>query len=335
MRTTRILAVTIAVLLVAGLPLPGCASNAPSVRPAAVAGSFYPADAKKLEAAVKAFLADAIPPRGERPIAIVAPHAGYVFSGQIAADAWRQAMGYPVDVIVILGTNHTAAPFDGVSIFQRDGYQTPLGVAKIDRNVADALVAADRAFAYRPDAHVKEHSEEVQIPFAQVVFPQAKIVTAIVGTQDLAMTERFGKALAKALDGKRALIVASSDLSHYPSYDDAVATDRATLKAFAAMDAAAIAGSANAQMKAGRASLVTCACGEGPVLAAIAAARALGAKRGVVVSYANSGDTLAGDRDRVVGYGAVMFTAGAGGTDTKALERLPAAGKTAPLGEKE
>ena len=158
------------------------------------------------------------------------------------------------------------------------------------------------------------------MPFVQVLFPKAKIVTAIVGRQDLTLAIRFGQALARVLKGRKALVVASSDLSHYPPYSDAVAADRATLTAVASLDAKAASESIARQMKTGCPGLETCACGEGAILAAMVAAKAMGATRGRVLSYANSGDTAIGERDRVVGYGAVVFTAGAGGTDTAALD---------------
>jgi AmmeMemoRadiSam system protein B/AmmeMemoRadiSam system protein A len=329
---TRTHRIVLTAALATGIALPGCAAES-GVRQPAVAGAFYPADAKQLEAAVKGFLADAIPPKGERPIAIVAPHAGYIFSGQIAADAYRQAMGYPVDVVVILGTNHTVPQFDGVSVYQGTGYKTALGVARVDQEIAKALTAADITFAFRPEAHAKEHSEEVQIPFVQVAFPEAKIVTAVIGSSDAGLAARFGKVLARVLEGRKALIVASSDLSHYPTYADAVEVDRATLKAIASLDPTALTASIATQERKGRSNLVTCACGEAPILAAMSAARALGARRGIVVSYANSGDGVAGERDRVVGYGAVIFTAGNGGTDTKALDPHTVAPKSASLTE--
>ncbi len=316
--------------LATGITLPGCAAPA-DVRPPAVAGAFYPNDAKQLEGAVKGFLADAVPPKGERPIAIVAPHAGYVFSGQIAADAFSQAMPYPVDVVVILGTNHTTPPFDGVSVYQGAGYQTPLGVANVDQEIADALRAADNTFAFRAAVHAKEHSEEVQVPFVQIAFPKARIVTAVIGSSDPRLAARFGAVLGRVLKGRNALIVASSDLSHYPGYADAVMTDRATLRAVASLDPNALAAAIAAQERMARSNVVTCACGEGPILAAMNAARILGARRGVVVSYANSGDGLAGDSDRVVGYGAVVFTAGGGPTDVSALDPPVVAPKSASL----
>lgn len=315
------------------VPLLSVAASEPEdaiVRPPAVAGKFYPSDKAKLEGAVRAFLADALPARGERPLGLVVPHAGYLYSGQIAADAYKQAAGYDYDLVVLLGTNHTVAPFDSVSVFQGRGYGTPLGVAAVDQDVARRLMAS--GFTYKRDAHVTEHSEEVQVPFVQVLFPKAKIVTAVVGRPDLGLAARFGETLAKAVRDRKVLIVASSDLSHYPSHDEAAAADRATLRAIASLDPRAAAETIARTMASERPGLATCACGEGAILATMTAAKALGATRGIVVSYANSGDTAVGEQDRVVGYGAVAFTAGTGGADTRALAP-PAPTKTGDLAE--
>jgi len=142
-------------------------------------------------------------------------------------------------------------------------------------------------------------------------------VAAIVGTEDPATCARAGRALGRVLRGRDALVVASSDLSHYPAYDDARASDRAVLAAIAGLDPDRLAAAIAAQR--GRDALVTCACGEGAVRVAMAAARELGATHGIVVSAANSGDTSVGDRGRVVGYGAVALVAGPGAPDTAAL----------------
>ena len=315
-RTRAVLVLGLAVLAVTAM-----GAKHAGERPPAVAGQFYPADAGKLEAAVKAFLEDAVPPKGERPLALVVPHAGYVYSGQIAADAYRQAMGYDYDVVVILGTNHTRPGFDGVSVYTGTAYRTPLGAAPVDQDLAEALLAQDPRFTFDSRVHEKEHSVEVQVPFVQVAFPGVKILPAVVGTPDSALCARLGRALAAVLRGRRPLIVASSDLSHYPAYEDAVASDRAVLQAMVTLDGAALREAIRTQMERGRPGLVTCACGEGPILAAMEAARILGANRGIVVSYANSGDTALGNRGRVVGYGAVAFAAGTPGTDTDALIR--------------
>jgi len=157
--------------------------------------------------------------------------------------------------------------------------------------------------------HEQEHSVEVQVPFIQVLFPDAKIVPVVVGAPDAALCERFGQALGRALSGKKALIVASSDLSHYPSYEDARTVDLPILDAIPTLDLSRVQKSVQDAMGRGVANLHTGACGEGPIMAAMAAARAMGARGGKVISYANSGDIAIGDRSRVVGYGAVALTA--------------------------
>jgi AmmeMemoRadiSam system protein B/AmmeMemoRadiSam system protein A len=289
------------------------------IREPAVSGQFYPADPAMLRQAVERFLADAVPPGAGEPVALVAPHAGYIFSGQVAADAWRQAQGREIELVVLLGTNHTAAGFARIALHPGAGFRTPLGVAACDREAAEALAAADPDCVFDSAVHAREHSVEVQVPFAQHLFPKAKILPMVVGSSDPAVIERFGAALAKVLKGRKAIVVASSDLSHYPSAKDARTVDRKVLAAIAAFDPANLRTVIDKESSRGIRGLGTCACGESPVLAAMAAAKALGATRGVVVSYANSADVPMGEPDRVVGYGAVLFARGDGGTDTDAL----------------
>ena len=293
----------------------------PGIRQPAVAGQFYPGDAEKLTGAIGAYLASALPAGGERPVALIAPHAGYIYSGQICADAYVQARDHDYDLVVILGTNHTTGGFGKVSVYPGAGYKTPLGLAKIDQEIARALLAADPAIVFEPAVHQREHSVEVQVPFVQTVFPGVKIVTAIVGRPDPDLCARFGRVLAEVLAGRKALIVASTDFSHYPGYADGVSADSAVLAAVAQLDPQVVRATIREQMRAGRQELRTCACGEAPVLAALTAARELGATRGRVISYANSGDAAVGDPDRVVGYGAVVFDAAGGAADTRGLLR--------------
>jgi MEMO1 family protein len=313
-RAARLLAVLVLAVGCRG-DIGAAAEIGQGVREPAVAGQFYPADSRALNAALDAVLKDAVPPAREAPIAIVAPHAGYVYSGQIAADAWYQAVSYQYDTIVILGTNHTGVGFGRVGVFPGSGMRTPLGVAKVDQALAAALVKEDPDCVADAAMYTGEHSVEVQIPFAQRLFPTSSIVTAIVASDDAGVISRFGKTLGRLLAGRRALIVASSDLSHYPSWKDAVLADRRTLEAIASLDPDRVRSMAFAPPR-GAPNLVTCACGGAPVMAAMVAARALGATRGRVVSYANSGDLPIGEPDRVVGYGAVVFSAGSPGTDT-------------------
>lgn len=277
------------------------------VRSPAVAGQFYPSNPAHLKQAIQQYLRDAVATRVRQPVALVVPHAGYIYAGQIMADGYRQVQDLEPEVVVILGANHTEAGFQGISIWARGAYRTPLGDAAIDDGTAAALLAADAACNSEQRAHLREHSVEVQVPFVQTVFPRARIVPVVVGTPDHARCIRFGEALAAVLKGKRALVIASSDLAHFPAYEDARSVDRETLESMTRLDAGAFSARLQVLMGRGTRNLDTCACGEAPIMAAMTAAKALGAARGVIVSYGNSGDALVGDKSRVVGYGSVIM----------------------------
>ena len=257
----------LAILLATFLSL-GCFMMAQSgpgdpkaVRAPAVAGQYYPANAAQLKLAIQAYLESAVPARTERPIALVVPHAGYVYSAQIAADAFRQAAGHRYDLVVILAANHSAAGFNRISVYSGAGYRTPLGIAESDRAAAEALAREDSDCVLDQAAQANEHSVEVQVPFIQVLFPQAKIIPVIVGEADAAQAGRFAAALAKVLAGRRALVVASSDLSHYPSAGNAEVVDRRTLEAIASLDLASLSAAIRAQEARRIPNLSTCACG--------------------------------------------------------------------------
>ncbi|MGE5358958.1 MAG: AmmeMemoRadiSam system protein B [Bacteroidales bacterium] len=287
------------------------------------AGQFYPRSAATLRSALRAMMADALPPRPDRPVAIVVPHAGYIYSGQIAADAYRQASAHRYDTVVIVGTNHTDGGFRKVAILPGRSFKTPLGNAPIDDAFVAALMKADSDCVFDAAPHRAEHSVEVQVPFVQHLFPNARLVPIVVGRPDQAMCERLGRALASVAKDRSVLIVASSDLSHYPSADNASAVDRGTLETIASMDVQALYDREFGRQSAQVPELVTHACGSGPVMTAIAAARALGAARAVALSYANSADVAVGDPERVVGYGAVVFSAGGPSSDVSALKTPP------------
>jgi len=297
------------VLSCARLPGPMVLPSA-GVREPAFADQFYPADPVKLRAAIDGFLHDALPRPVTAPVAIVVPHAGYVFSGQIAADAYRVLKGACPDTVVILGANHTGRGYREMAVFAGAGFRTPLGTARIDTALASAIVQAGEGAVFDNAAHDGEHSVEVQVPFVQRSCPAATIVPIVVGEIGSEATTRFGRSLAHVLAGRRVVIVASSDLSHYPRQDTARDMDRRTLAAIASLDPARFTATIRRTMAAPPPNALTCACGEGAVRAAMEAARGLGATRGAVISYANSADTLAGQADRVVGYGAVVFEGG-------------------------
>jgi len=295
------------------------------IREPAVAGKFYPESAAKLRLAVEKFLQDAVPAKVKKPVAIIVPHAGYIYSGQICADGFKQVSNQNYDVIVILGTNHTSPNLQSIALYPGDGFRTPLGTVQVEKRIIAALLKETPTDCILDQsAHESEHSVEVMVPFIQVVFPKAKIVPIVVGSQDMYICTRFGQALAKVLKNKNALIVASSDLSHYPSQEDANIVDKETLAAIATLDPAVFRATVKSHMDKNIPNLSTSACGEAPIMAAMAAAKSLGASRGVIISYANSGDMSVGERSRVVGYGAVALTAD---NDKKEIS-LPA--KTTP-----
>ncbi len=300
-----------------------------AIRKPAAAGAFYAESPHWLTAGIKALRESAVAPFPGKPVAIISPHAGYIYSGQIAADAFNQAAGHDYDLVVLLGTNHTTAGFNGISIYAGKGYETPLGIAKIDKSVSMALLNADDRFIFLESVHQKEHSIEVQVPFVQLFFPNTPIVSAIVGTDDPGLCIRFGKILADVIKTRNALIVASTDLSHYPEYEDAVAVDRETIAAIVTMDISEMARTFGDPKKGRVKELYTRACGSAPVFAAVAASRAMGAHCARPVSYANSGDASIGDPSKVVGYAAMAFYPGkpcspatlqTGGNDTANID---------------
>jgi MEMO1 family protein len=278
------------------------ASN--EVRPPAVAGGFYPSNPGKLKLAIQKFLESSPNLEIATPIAILAPHAGYIYAGQIYADAYRQVMGRQYDVIVILGTNHTTGGFSGISLGDYTAFRTPLGDAQIDQEVVTALLKENKDCRRDREVHIKEHSIEVQVPFIQILFPQAKIVPAVIYPPDLDLCKRFGDALAKVLLNRRALIVISTDLSHYPSSSEAAKVDRSTLESIAKLDIGQV---ASLMKDLNVSNLDTRACGEASILAGLTAAKSLGAKSAIVAGYANSGDVSIGDQARAVGYGALVL----------------------------
>ncbi len=300
-------------------------------RQAAAAGSFYPSNPATLKLAIKQFLEDAPTFNLKTPIAILAPHAGYVYSGQICADAYRQVMGGKFDTVVILGVNHTTGGFHGVSLGDYHAFRTPLGDAPIDREFVSALLNECKDCNQDREVHAKEHSIEVQVPFIQTVFPQAKIVPAIIHPPDPELCNRFGEALAKVIKNRRALIVISTDLSHYPSAGDAVKVDRATLETIAKLDPMQFA-SLMRNLKASN--LGTRACGEAAILAGLKAAKSLGAKSAIVAGYANSGDVSIEDQSRVVGYGAMAF-AGDERAGAQVMEQVEPPSAATPLKDSE
>ncbi|MCX6348636.1 MAG: AmmeMemoRadiSam system protein B, partial [Candidatus Aureabacteria bacterium] len=243
-----------------------------------------------------------------RIVAVIAPHAGYPYSGPIAAAAFRQIEGRKVSTVLLLGCSHRAA-FRGVAVYPGDGFRTPLGVVPVDTELAGWFQKQDPRFTAPREAHDQEHSLEVELPFLQKAIPGFKIVPLLIGEVDRGARERLGEVMAEALrNDPDALVVCSTDMTHYPPYQDANRIDRETLEAIRAMDMDKVLAITAQSARSSVPNLVCTLCGENAVLATMKAASLLGAKEGTLVDYANSGDAPIGDKSRVVGYGAVVFS---------------------------
>jgi hypothetical protein len=275
------------------------------IQPAQVAGTWYPGNPDELTRTVDRFLARVEPIDGD-PIGLVVPHAGYDFSGPVAAYSFRQLQGKAYDVAIILAADHQPPVSQPISIWAEGGFQTPLGVVPVDVELAHALMAADSQIAFTPATFEGEHPIEMQLPFLQRTCPTCKIVPILMGTDDDETVQALAKALLSVLPGRRAVIIASSDLSHYPSRADAQQIDGFTLGAIEQGDPAGVRSTIKTVMSSGYANLATCACGEAAILVMMQVAKGLGADTVSILHRANSADA-GGDPNQVVGYGAVMF----------------------------
>ena len=275
----------------------------------AVAGMFYPASPDELSEQIDTFLKNATPPAVPgQVLALVSPHAGYIYSGQVAAYSYKTVQGNAYDLVVVISPSHRAY-FKGASVYPVGDYITPLGIAKVDRRACEALMAQDPDIQFYPQAHEQEHALEVQIPFLQRALTDFRLLPIVMGNQDYATCERLKDALLYAIKGKNVLIVASSDLSHYHTDNEARKLDARVAEALEHFDPKAM----HEVLSSGKAE----ACGGGPMITAMLTATALGAHHSKVLTYANSGD-ITGDRQAVVGYlSAVFYKKGEGDTGKK------------------
>ena len=268
-----------------------------ATRPAAVAGTWYPGTAGALARDVDGYLEQAAAWTGGAIQAVIAPHAGLMFSGPVGAYAYKAAATQSYDVVLLVGPSHFVA-FDGVSIYPEGAFATPLGDAVIDANCAGALMAHP-FIRPLPAAHQREHSLEMQLPFLKRLLPDAPIVPMVMGFQTRETITALAAALAEVGRERRALIVASTDLSHYFDATTATALDRQVQDRIAALDAEGLLVHFEQYPEHERGRYV--ACGGGPAISVMMAARQLGARDGRVLKYAHSGD-ISGDDSAVVGY---------------------------------
>lgn len=282
---------------------------AADVRPPAVAGQFYPASPSKLKHMVDGFLSSAGTSEiTGQIIALLSPHAGYVFSGQVAAYAYKKLRGRPFDTVIIIGTCHHVY-LDRASVGNWTYYETPLGKVKVNQGMVKQLLKADK-IVFQPEAHFREHAVEVQLPFLQQVLGKFQIVPMVMGETSEETCWEISDALVQAIGHEKVLLVASSDLSHYPSYEAACRVDRETLRAIETFDPSHLLRSSAALLQEGIPNLSCTLCGLQAVATVMITAKKLGADRVKVLHYANSGDVPVGgqvNRNRVVGYAAGVF----------------------------
>jgi len=266
------------------------------IRRPAVAGSFYPADPDKLKKMICGYISNA---EKEQELhkgklyGIISPHAGYIYSGPVAAYGYSYLKFSNFDGFVVIAPSHRAR-FNGASILPEGAYSTPLGEMEVDSEAGCELEKSP-LFNYIREIDEPEHSLEVQIPFIQFMKPGLKLVPVVIGTTDISICGKIGEAIASTLIKlkRNYAIIISTDLSHYYPYKKAVQMDGDFISALKSFDEQKIIET----VKSGKGE----ACGEGALLAGISAARKLGASKIEIAKYANSGDT-AGSKDEVVGY---------------------------------
>jgi AmmeMemoRadiSam system protein B/AmmeMemoRadiSam system protein A len=299
--TRRLLIVLVCLFVAGGF---GDASGAESdVRKAVFAGSFYPSDPAALSRTVDSLLKEEGTQtfRPKDPIVgIMAPHAGYQYSGRTAAHAYSTIKGGPYSTVIILGGSHRV-PFKGIAVYPGGSWESPLGRVPVNEAVAGSILKSCAAFArVYPQAFQMEHSLEVQLPFLQKTLKGFSIVPIVMGRMDTKEYEELAVALTAVLNREagKALIIASSDMSHFHSYDTASRRDKQTLEQIGKLDAARVlAGVEKEEYE---------LCGYQAVVTLMIVAKGRGGEA-TVLSYTNSGDSTS-DRTRVVGYGAVVFT---------------------------
>ena len=265
------------------------------LRRAAVAGTWYPDDPARLVAEIDAYLARAHVDTISRPLrAIVAPHAGLMYSGPVAAYAYNLAQSSRCTSIVLVGPSHFV-PFQGVSIWPEGAWDTPLGPVSVDRDLAQAMTSQWGDIVELPAAHGREHSLEMQLPFLAHLLPGVPIVPLVMGRQTRETAFALGAAIARAVAARAqgALLVASSDLSHYEDATTATALDEVVIRCVESLDPDGLMDALEAEPRH--------ACGGGPMVAVLDAARRLGATEARLLQYADSGD-VSGDKSSVVGY---------------------------------
>ncbi len=268
-------------------------SKAERVRPCVVCGQFYPGDRAELLKDVQGLLGAAgVQERAGIVRGLISPHAGYIYSGPTAASGYALLKGASYDVVVVISPSHREF-FRGASVYPGTAYETPLGRVMLDEGLREELVGHCPWVSASEAGHGEEHAIEVQLPFLQVVLESFRLLPIVIGHQTQEICFGLAASLAQVLRGKSALLVASSDLSHYHPSHIADDLDAVMIRDVEGFDARVM----MEDLDAGR----TEACGGGPVATVLAALKTLGARRVEIVRHCNSGD-VSGERTHVVGY---------------------------------
>jgi AmmeMemoRadiSam system protein B/AmmeMemoRadiSam system protein A len=267
---------------------------------------WYPSTASKLTEVVDGYLANVKEPMTGNVTALISPHAGYRFCGQVMAYAYKQVKGMSFDTVVLIGSSHNYA-FPGAAVYESGVFRNPLEDVEIDSEITKQLIKQNSAIKSDPKPHIPEHSLENQIPFLQRTLANFKIVPILIQDSSKQNCDMLSTALANVLKGKRVLLIASTDMTHYPVYNEAVKADKFTISALETMDSSVMRKRLDEYMKKGVTELHCMLCGDGPVYVVMDTAKKLGADSVKLLKYANSGDVPEGSKDRVVGYMAAAF----------------------------
>jgi len=276
-------------------------------RPPVVAGAFYPGSPDRLRETVQSLL-DRVPdikPEGEI-FAALAPHAGYVYSGPVAAYTHKLLQAAEFDTIVIIG--HDAYRSAVAFVSPADFFETPLGQVPVDREMVTKMMAFDPGIREDRLLHSREHTVEVQLPFLQVMGRECRIVPILFGEPTFENCRILADAIRSAAGDRKVLVFGSTDMCHYPTYEVARRIDTATLEVLGSLDVRKLFAHLREQEHKGLAlNVETALCAKGGVGTAILFAKDRGADHAQVLHYANSGDVPIGDKRRVVGYSAALL----------------------------
>jgi AmmeMemoRadiSam system protein B/AmmeMemoRadiSam system protein A len=278
-------------------------------RQPAVAGQFYPSDSLELYKTIENMFKNAVQQTIKNEVlAIIAPHAGYVFSGEVAATCFNQIdITKEYENIFILAPSHKAI-VEGAAVYDIGNFKTPLGTVKVNIELAKKLIKENQYFLSRPDVHTNEHSIEVELPFLQYIMKKDfKIVPIIIGTQDLQICKKIASSLRPWLNDKNLFII-SSDFSHYPTYDDALKIDKNSGDAICSNSINKLIEVLNKNQVSNTPKLATSMCGLSGILTLLFMTEKMADVNYNEIQYKNSGDAPLGDKDQVVGYWAISLT---------------------------